>query len=146
MKKLTNNQLAFLLARITIGINFLMHGLVRLPKLSKFSEGIVKEFSETILPQFSVQAFAFTLPFIELLIGFLLIIGFKTRLAAASGFILMAFLILGTSLREDWALVGSQMIYVIFFFMFIKNLDYNTMAVDANKKTKVDGFKTNVKI
>ncbi len=141
MKKLTNNQLAFLLARITIGINFLVHGLIRLPKLSKFADGIVKEFSETILPQFSVQVFAFALPFFELIIGLFLLIGLKTRLSAASGFILMAILILGTCIREDWALVGSQMIYVIFFFMLIKNLDYNTMAIDTNKKTKIDGFK-----
>ncbi len=141
MKKLSNNQLAFLLARVTIGINFLMHGIVRLPKLSKFSDGIVKEFSETILPQFSVEAFALALPFVELLIGLLLIIGFKTRLAAVAGFLVMAILILGTSLREDWGLVGSQMIYVIFFFMLIKNLDHNTIAIDTNHKTKIEGFK-----
>jgi len=38
--KMSNQQLAFLLARITLGINLFIHGLVRIPKLNAFAEGV----------------------------------------------------------------------------------------------------------
>lgn len=142
MKKLTNDQLAFFVARITIGLNFLIHGLVRIPKLSKFAEGIVNGFKETYLPEFMVSPFAYALPFMEFLLGLFLILGFKTRFASVAGAILIAILIFGSGIKEDWAAVGTQMIYAIFFFLLIKNLDFNVLAINHKNKTKVDGFTT----
>lgn len=142
MIKLSNNQLAFFLARITIGINLLVHGLVRLPKLSTFATGMAKGFENSHLPEFIVLPFGYILPFIETLLGTLLVLGFKTKYAAAAGFLLIAILILGSGLKEDWGAVGTQMVYAIFFFLLIKNLDHNRIALDINKKTKIDGFTT----
>ncbi len=141
-KKLTNNQLAFFLARITIGINLLIHGLVRIPKLQQFAEGLTKGFENSYLPQFLVSAFAHCLPFIEFLLGLCLILGLKTRLAAALGAVLIAVLIFGSGLKEDWTAVGSQMVYALFFFFLIKNLEHNIWALDSKPKNKIDGFST----
>lgn len=141
-KKLTNNQLAFFLARITIGINLLVHGLVRIPKLQQFAEGITKGFENTYLPQFLVSGFAHCLPFIEFLLGLCLILGLKTRLALSLGEVLIAVLIFGSGLKEDWIAVGSQMVYALFFFFLIKNLEHNFWALDSKPKTKIDGFST----
>jgi thiosulfate dehydrogenase [quinone] large subunit len=140
MKNWTDHQLAFVIARITIGINFLLHGVVRLPKMEGFASGLSKGFEGTMLPPALVEPIAFGLPIVEIVLGVLLIIGFKTRLAAALSFILITLLMAGTSFKEDWDLVGSQMIYVIFFFIFIKNLRHNTFAIDGTPKTVVDGF------
>ena len=142
MKKLTNDQLAFVLARITIGINLLIHGVVRIPKLTKFVAHVTDGFKETYLPHFVVLPFAYALPFIELILGLLLVLGLKTRWASAAGSILIAILIFGTSLQEDWALVGSQMIYAIFFFILIKNLEHNRFALDRKPRTQIHGFST----
>jgi thiosulfate dehydrogenase [quinone] large subunit len=48
--KLNNFELAFVLGRLLLGLNFLMHGLVRIPKLAVFSAGIEKEFAAAPLP------------------------------------------------------------------------------------------------
>ena len=134
MKNLTNQQLAFFLARITIGINFLMHGIVSIPKLSKFAEGLTKKFSETYLPEFLILPFAYVLPFLELALGILMLIGFKTRSALAASSFLIAILIFGSAFKEDWAGVGTQMIYAIFFFLLISKLEHNAWAVDSKVK------------
>lgn len=141
MKKYSNDQLAFFVARIAIGVNLLIHGLVRISKLTSFAEGLTNGFAETWLPAFLVEPFAYILPFIEFILGIGLLIGFKTRAAAVVSTFLMTLLIFGSGLKEDWAAVGTQMIYVIFFFLLIKNLDHNCIAVDSKTKTTVDGFK-----
>lgn len=140
MKNLTNNQWAFFVARVTMGINFLFHGIVRLPKLSGFAEGLSKGFAETLVPPSLVYPFAYGLPIVEFILGLLLLIGFKTRFAAIAGGLLIAFIMLGTCLKEDWPLVGSQLIYALFFFLLIKNLDHNALSIDSKNRTKVDGF------
>ncbi len=140
MKKLSNEQLAFFVARVTIGINFLFHGIVRLPKLSKFAEGLSKGFADTMVPEALAYPFAYGLPIVEFIIGALLLVGFKTRFASVAGGFVIALIMLGTCLKEDWPLVGSQMVYAIFFFLLIKNLDFNCLAIDKKTNTKVDGF------
>ncbi|WP_432412574.1 MauE/DoxX family redox-associated membrane protein [Rasiella sp. SM2506] len=140
MKKLNNHQWAFFVARITIGINLLLHGLVRIPKLSKFAEGLTKEFSETYLPQVFVSPFAHVLPFIELLLGILLVLGWKTKFATIASALLITVLLFGMSMQEDWGGVGNLMVYAIFFFLLIKNLEHNAISFDAKSRTKVDGF------
>jgi thiosulfate dehydrogenase [quinone] large subunit len=142
MKKLSNDQLAFFLARITIGINLFIHGLIRIPKLRAFVDYLVEEFQGTYLPEFLVSGFAYSLPFIEFIIGFMLILGLKTRFFAASGALLIAVLIFGSGVKEDWTGVGSQMIYAIFFFLLIKNLEHNALALDSKPRKTIDGFKT----
>tara|TARA_R100000935_G_scaffold13736_4_gene27511 strand:- start:85094 stop:85519 length:426 start_codon:yes stop_codon:yes gene_type:complete len=141
MKKLTNEQWAFFVARITIGINMLVHGLVRIPKLSKFAEGLTKEFSETYLPEILVAPFAHVLPFIELTLGILLVLGWKTKFASVASGLLIAVLLFGMAMQEDWGGVGNLMVYAIFFFLLIKNLEHNAIAIDGKSRATVDGFK-----
>lgn len=66
MKK---EKVAYTLARLPIGLSFLGHGLVRLPKLNQFVNGMQKGFEVTYLPTEIVKPFAFALPFLELLLG-----------------------------------------------------------------------------
>ena len=142
MKKLTNHQWAFFVARITIGINLLVHGLVRIPKLSDFAEGLTKEFSKTYLPEILVSPFAHALPFIEFILGTLLVLGWKTKFASITGGLLIAVLLFGMAMQEDWGGVGNLMVYAIFFFLLIKNIEHNALAIDPNARTTVEGFKS----
>ncbi len=46
---MSNKELAFLLGRISLGINCVAHGLIHLPKISAFSAGLVKKFQDTLI-------------------------------------------------------------------------------------------------
>ncbi|MCT8339509.1 DoxX family membrane protein [Flavobacteriaceae bacterium TK19130] len=142
MQQLTNDELAFFIARITIGINFFIHGAVRLPKLSQFAEGVAGSFEGSLLPTVIALGFAYLIPFVEVILGFLLFLGLKTRKVAAGLGIFIAFLILGSGIREDWGAVGTQMVYAIFIFLLIKNLHSNAIALDINKKNTTNEFTT----
>ena len=129
---MSNNELAFLLGRITLGINFAAHGLVRLPKITGFSEGMVKGFQDTLIGiDPFISAFAHSLVFIELLLGIALLIGLQTRKALVVMSIVLMILIFGSSMKEDWAAVGSQMVYVIFGFLMIRGFVETRYSLDA---------------
>lgn len=129
MPKLTNNQLAFLLARITLGINFFLHGFVRIPKLEAFASGLTQGFEGKMLPLALVEMIAYAIPFIEVILGGFIIFGIfsKKSLAATAIFIMM--LITGCAFKEDWGAVGTQMLYALFIFFLLKNLKYEVWAV-----------------
>lgn len=122
--------LSFVFIRLGIGISMFGHGLVRIPKLSTFSNGMVSSFSESFLPGQLVLPFSLALPFLEFLIGLLLILGWKTRLAGISGAILMLFLMFGTSMIENWGALPSQMIHLLFFVLVYEFHQVNTFALD----------------
>lgn len=78
-------SVSYLMVRLGIGISMLGHGLVRIPKLNAFSEGMINNFQSAPLPDFLLIPFSFALPFIEFLLGLLLIIGWQTKRAAIVG-------------------------------------------------------------
>ncbi len=121
---MSNNQLAQLIIRIGLGINMLMHGLVRIPKLTAFVTKTSAGFANTLLPPLLTKAFLFTLPFIELVIGILILVGGQFgKWGYVAGGILMGALMFGTTLKEDWAGAGNQLIYVIAFYLALRGLD-----------------------
>ena len=142
IKKMSNQQLAYFLARITLGINLLLHGVVRIPKLTAFSQAIAAGFQESVIAPEIARLFAYTIPFIELILGILIILGLKTRKSLVAAAIFIIVLISGTCLKGDWATVSTQMLYALFIFFLIFYLDYNRWAIDTKNKSKVDGFKT----
>jgi len=107
-----------------------MHGLVRLPILAGFAASMVKQFEGTILPGWFVYIFGVVLPFLETMIGLALILGLFTRETLVAGSLLMTTLIFGTSLRQDWAIVGLQMIYILAFFLALFFLEHNRYSLD----------------
>ena len=129
-------KIAYLLIRLTMGLNFFMHGVVRIfGNLDKFREKTVADFQETWLPQPMVELFATTLPFVEGVIGLLLLVGLFTRQAIIAGAVVMMVLIFGTSLRQDWGLVGSQIVYSLFFYFLMRYASDNSWALDTRRKT-----------
>ncbi len=124
--QMSNKKLAVLLLRFVTGINFLMHGAVRVfGDYSGFADGMVNDFSDTFLPAFSVRLLGYAIPIIELIVGVILITGFKLRIGLVIGFLLMATLIFGMSLLQQWGVVGSQMVYTIalFFILYFQEED-----------------------
>lgn len=125
---------AYLMARLPIALSLFGHGLTRLPKLDRFSLGLVTEFNRTILPLWLLQPFSYALPFLELLTGLLLILGWFTRFALFLGSVLMLVLILGSTLIEEWQNVAIQMFYGVYFAGLLVFIDHNKFSLDARMK------------
>ncbi len=125
-----DRKLAYLLLRFTLGLSILMHGLVRLPHLSAFADGLVKLFAETPLPAAMVRPFAISLVPIETIVGLLILVGLWTRWSLLLGALTVAALVFGTALRSDWDTLAIQMLYAFIYAVLIATRDYNTYSVD----------------
>lgn len=132
MLKLTNPELAFVLGRLLLGVNFLTHFLVRLPKLADFKAGLLKQFATTPLPAPLVALFATALPFAEGAIGALLLLGLFTRPALVAAMLVMVSLVFGSSLLEQWDTVSTQMLYGLFIFALVLHCQHNRLCLDRN--------------
>jgi thiosulfate dehydrogenase [quinone] large subunit len=123
--KLNNFELAFVLGRLLLGLNFLMHGLVRIPKLPVFRAGIEKEFAAAPLPPALVSLFATGI------IGALLLVGLFTRPALVAAMLVIMSLVFGSSLLEKWTLVGDQLVYGLYIITLVLHLQRNRLCLDA---------------
>ncbi|GEO05632.1 hypothetical protein AAE02nite_32960 [Adhaeribacter aerolatus] len=105
---------ALFILRLGLGINMLMHGLVRLPKLDAFATKMAAGFENYWLPTAVAKPFLMFLPILEFLAGLLILVGGKW---GRYGFVLcgliLAALLFGTTLKEDWGTAGTQLIYVL---------------------------------
>jgi thiosulfate dehydrogenase [quinone] large subunit len=125
-----NERITYLLGRLPLAMSMLGHGLDRLPKLNSFSNHVVQQFNNAVLPLVLVEAFSYALPFVELVIGVLLIIGLFTRFSAILGVLTMLALIFGSSMIEQWENVFTQIIYGICFALIYYFEPYNYYSVD----------------
>jgi thiosulfate dehydrogenase [quinone] large subunit len=129
---------AYFLLRLTMGFNMLGHGLVRMPKLHGFSAWMTELFQESLLPNFMVVPFSYTVPFVELAVGLFLILGWKTSKALNLGAATMVALVFGSCLIEKWSWASSQMLYGLFFFGLSYFISLNRISLDyyfQNKKS-----------
>ena len=118
------SQLATFILRLGLGIDLGMHGLMRIPKLGKFADKMVGDFSATILPELLVRGFALALPFVELAVGILLLIGGRFLVwGAFLGGLVMSALIFGTSLREEWMTLVTQLVHLLAFYVLLRESD-----------------------
>jgi thiosulfate dehydrogenase [quinone] large subunit len=102
--------------RFGLGIDMLMHGIVRMPDLTGFVAHSSTGFKTSFLPEALVTAFLYVLPFIEALIGLLILIGGNIgRLGFIAGGFLMAILLFGTASHQAWDLASQQVIYLMAF-------------------------------
>ena len=128
----TARELAYLLLRITLGINILMHGLARiLAGLSPFADGMIKQFASTSLPPTLVHAFAIALPWSELFIGTLILLGLWARTALVLGALEIFVLTFGISLTQNWSVAGLQLIYAIVYAILLAFAEYNRWSLDG---------------
>jgi thiosulfate dehydrogenase [quinone] large subunit len=125
-----SEQYTYLLARLPIGMSFFGHGFIRLTKLSGFSQGMVIQFSKSFLPGQFVLAFSYILPFFELIIGLLLLLGLFTRFSIVLGMVVILALIAGSSIIEQWNAVFIQMFYGAYLAVLFYFTRYNRFSID----------------
>ena len=123
--------IAYALLRSTVGVTMLVHGTNRIAHgVEPFAADMARDFVGTILPHSLVHLFGLTVPLIEAAIGALLILGLLTRLCLVTGALLMIVLVFGTTLREQFMIVGVQLIYAAIYFILIFNLRHNRLSLD----------------
>lgn len=123
-------RLAYLISRIAIGLSFFGHGLVRLPKLEGFSNWMVNQFSNSLLPKLLVLPFSYFLPIAELVVGFFILLGLFTRKAYLFAGFITLILIFGTTLIENWEALPSQLIHIAFVSILLVFISYNDYGID----------------
>jgi thiosulfate dehydrogenase [quinone] large subunit len=105
---------AYLLLRLVTGLDFFGHGFARIftgQHLAAFAQGMVKSMATTPLPPSLVLVTGYAVPCIELLVGLLLLSGVFVRFALTLALLLMAVLMAGITLKQDWATAGLQLTY-----------------------------------
>jgi uncharacterized membrane protein YphA (DoxX/SURF4 family) len=70
------------------------------------------------------------LPWLEALIGLLILCGAFTGIALVAGALLIAVLTFGSTLHQDWDVTGLQLIYAAVYFILIAFRRYNTLSLD----------------
>lgn len=114
-----------------MAISMLTHGLVRLPKLGAFSDGMVEQFSDSMFPEWLVRPWSYAVPFIEFFLGITLLLGLFTRLSAIAGAVLILILLGGSGMVEGWSAFPSQLIHLAFFVAILLYRRYNSFALDG---------------
>lgn len=127
-------SLCLLLIRLGMGVIFLFFGI------AKFTVGVsaaagknadLFEQQGTWLPLFLVTAFLYVLPFLEVALGFLLLIGLKTRLVLFVSGLLMVHLLFGQVLLFNPDKVAYNLLYVFVLAWGLFLSRYNRFSVDA---------------
>ena len=122
--------LAYTTLRLAIGMSMLIHGLDRAVAFHQFAEKTAKMFADSWLPRFAVVGFTYTVPPVELTIGMLVLFGLFTRTGLLMGGLWMVALIFGSTLIEQFDIVGIQLLYSLVFSALLYYHDANQISVD----------------
>jgi thiosulfate dehydrogenase [quinone] large subunit len=112
---------AYLMVRVTMGFHMIAHGAARLPILSQFAADTTKNFAGVTLlglplfPDWLVTVICYAIPPVEFVIGLLLAVGFKTRLACIAGNLLLLVMMFGTVAQKNFATAHVMWWYVLIF-------------------------------
>lgn len=116
---------AYLMLRLTMGFHMFAHGGVRLPILTQFATETATEFAKLrliglpLFPAWFVYPFSISVPPVEFLIGVLLILGWKTRLASIAGGITILLLMFGNVSRLQFGTAHLMWFYVLVFVLLL---------------------------
>lgn len=128
------NKTTFFFMRLPVALSLLGHGLVRLPKLHAFSEWMTGTMENSFIPSVLVMILSYVLPFIELILGILLLIGYQTRYSIYTGLALMGILIFGSTSIENWEAIEAQLIHAVYLFALMWYMEKNIVNNNAVKQ------------
>lgn len=131
---------AYALLRVTFGVVFLFYGIGKFMRgLGTFSGGMQQRFAGK-LPMALVVPFGYSLPFIEVLIGVLLVLGlFNSITLVLAGLLLMA-LTFGMVILGDTPTVANNLLYVLINFVLLYLAAQNTYSVDRMMPKKLPHY------
>lgn len=127
-----NRHAAYALVRITLGVILLFSGISKLlVGPGTFADGLAEDFADTILPMGLVTAFGYVLPFAEVGLGALLLVGLLTPAALAGTGALMVLLTFGTVMLPDPPVVANNLFYALVAAVLLWLEGANAYSVDG---------------
>lgn len=128
--KLTDISTAYVLLRVIVGINYFNHGFTRMGNIPGFMDAMVGAMESAWMPEPLVRLTAFFVSPIELIAGLFLILGLFTRISLIVLFGLMAILMYGVTIVQNWDAASSQLVYNLVLFVLLAGASYNRLALD----------------
>jgi thiosulfate dehydrogenase (quinone) large subunit len=138
--QMRDERLGYVLLRLALGVNVLMHGVSRiLMGPGDFAFKLQTQFADSMLPAPVVHAFGIVLPGIETLLGLLILIGLRTRVALVGASLLMMVLTFGAAMIQDWSAAATQLVYAAIISGLIVLQRFDGWSVDAWLRRKEFG-------
>lgn len=124
---------AYAILRLSFGANIMLHGVSRLlAGHAAFLAYLSHYFEKTpLVPASVLPSFAWVLPPVETLLGLLLVVGLFTRFALIAGALVLAMLVAGTNLAQDWNVAGLQLIYAFLYCYLLVHRERNVVSIDG---------------
>ena len=110
---------AYLMVRLTMGFHMIAHGAARFSILSQFAADTTKSFAGVnllglpLFPGWLITTICYAIPPVEFVIGLLLAVGFKTRLASIAGNIMFVVMMFGTVAQKNFETAHVMWWYVL---------------------------------
>ena len=132
--RVSNRAWALLFARGVLGLIFFMAGVYKVFQMGP-AEHVQKwflPFHDTFLPIWSLWAAGFTIPFVELIAGGLIIIGCRTREALIALGVVLLIVTFGHLLKEPLYPFHEHVIprLALVLFVLVVPREWDTLSVD----------------
>ena len=126
----TRREIAYALLRVTMGLMFLFFGIGKFTAgIGNFAAGLQQNFAGK-LPSFLLVPFSYVLPFTEVAIGLLLLLGLLNVFGLILGALLMIALTFGMVLQGQPATVANNVLYGVVLFLLLWFADCNGYSLD----------------
>jgi thiosulfate dehydrogenase [quinone] large subunit len=130
--RINDRSLAYALLRISLGINFAGHGLIRIHNgVAAFAQTTADHLAKSPLPPGLTYALSYAIPFIEAILGLTLILGVFTSISLICGAVFMMLLTIGVTANQQWDVATQQLLYSVVFFLLLSLREHNTLALDS---------------
>jgi thiosulfate dehydrogenase [quinone] large subunit len=115
---------------------FLFAGINKMPGVGGFADHLVKLFEKTWLPSSLVSLFGYVLPFAELILGVLLVLGLFRGVALFGTGVLLILLTFGQVLLGQPQVVFSNTAYVFMTAGLLFLADYDAWVIFPPQSTE----------
>jgi thiosulfate dehydrogenase [quinone] large subunit len=134
--RIDDKSLAYALLRISLGVNFAGHGLIRIYNgVGGFAATTAEHLEKSPLPHSFAYGFSYAIPFLEAVLGLTLILGVFTRIALVCGAVFMMALTVGVTANQQWDVAGQQLLYSVVFFLLLYLVEHNALALDKYSRS-----------
>ena len=132
-----HREIAYALLRVTVGTMFLFFGVGKLlGGVGGFTGGMVERFASSFLPSPLVELFAYILPFAEVAIGALIVLGlFNVATLTLAGLLVVA-LTFGAVVLGDPPTVAHNFTYALGIFVLLWSAEHNAYSLGRPQTSK----------
>src|SRR3984893_10917758 len=132
-QKASNIVIAYTILRLSFGANILLHGLSRILNGRPAFLAYLNHYFERahLISSGMLPLFGAVLPWVETVLGLLLMLGLFSRFTLIVGALVLTALVIGTNLAQDWLVSGLQLPYCFIYYYLLVHLEQNRMSLDA---------------